>query len=429
MSEAFDDVACVRLYQTIREGVGETARRLGVGRNLFPPSPAVERHLGTLMQNVVRSGRLTTYESPADARDRALVAELLDRYLGLHGPGFDAADVHFTHGAQEAISVVCGHGARRGLAALLPLPTYYSFEQSSRRWGMPLAGHYRWDGLVHWAAEPPPRRLLEVLVVPNGVTGSLFAPPAGPGAELTLVDCVFQLGAHDGGAGLAAGTREVLAGRDLERTALVMTVSKDLSLPGLRAGVLVTKSRELMRYARADRFERLYAPSPLAGQVVALYLALLLLHGWRRSPRPAGSYADLAAAFFRAQVPLPAEEEMAAILQHLDAMARRSRANLALLGTHRWLELAPGFQPIAGYSVLPRVLAPFAGEARFIDWIRDAGVEHDLKLNPHGLFGGTPEVWSALYPGEHRMRVNLSEDPAALAETLRAVAALVECSD
>jgi histidinol-phosphate/aromatic aminotransferase/cobyric acid decarboxylase-like protein len=417
-----EDVPCVRIYQAIREGVGSGARRLGVGRNLFPPNPKLASHLSSLFGALLGGQRLAGYESEADDRERALVAELLRRYLA--DSRITADDVFFVHGAQEGISVTMSYGAQLGMEALLPLPLYYAFEQSSRRWGVPIAGHYGGDGSVHWHRALP-ERPLRVQVVPNGVTGTLFFPPRiAPSlngeAGLDLVDFVFQLGAFAGAGSLGEPSRSIVHATDLERAVLLFTVSKDLSLPGLRAGLLVSRNRELMRYAKADRFERLYSISPLIGQAVALYLALVLLYDQRSSSTIEG---EVRRTFQAAGFGFPNERDLLAILRHFDAMTRRCLDNLALVGRTRSLLLDAAWAPTAGYSVFPAVAFSFAGDREFLAWIRHAGVEHSVKLNPSYLYGGTAETWNALYPGQYRMRVNVSDAPDALDLTLRRLAA------
>jgi aspartate/methionine/tyrosine aminotransferase len=409
-----EDVACVRFYRTIRDGVSADALRLGVGRNLYPANSALTSHLAVAFGALLGGDRVTNYTTSDDHRERALAADLLDRYLGR--PGITPGDVVFMNGAQEAISTVLGHAAQAGMSAVLPLPLYYAFEQSSRRFGVPIAGHYRADGEIRWSGDRP-ARLLEVRVLPNGVTGTIFARPRIEPA-LTLVDCVFQLGELGEPGALAAHSRA--AARPFDRTALVFTASKDLSLPGLRAGLLASGDRDVIRYAAADRFERLYSVNPFIAHTVLIYLAILIMNA--SGP---GQYADLAHAFRDAGVAFLTEAEADAILRHVDAMTARARGGLAPITSGRY-PLTLGALPAGGYSVLAQVRGNFSGSDDFVAWVKHAGLRHELKLNPTLLFGGTPEVWSALYPGEHHIRVNVSDEPEALIRALDRFAAVLE---
>jgi len=406
------DVPCVQIYRTIRENVPSHARRLGIGRNLFPPAPALLRHLETAFSALGAQGRLSNYTSDEDERERELLAWLIERYLG--GPRVPREAIFLTTGAQEAISLVATFAARKRLSSLLPLPLYYSFEQSSARWGVPVAGHYRYDGQCFWH-DAPQDLLLRVSVLPNGVTGTLFAPPRGGSARvaLSLVDCVFQMGGHVQAPLLAEAAREAVRQEGFERTALIFTASKDLSLPGLRAGLLVSGNTELLRFADEDRFERYYSLNPLVSQVMLAYFTVLtvLTSGW-------GVYDEVRRAFLSLAVPVMTEDVLREVLAHVDAMTQRNRENLARLLRHPLLELGGEQAPVAGYSLLPRVRRPFRDGADFIAWVHRAGTEHELKLNPTLLFGATQAVWDELYPGEHRIRVNVSDTPEELELTL-----------
>src|SRR6185503_1659497 len=138
------------------------------------------------------------------------------------------------------------------------------------------------EGKVKWLGAPADD-LLTVMLLPNPITGEIFAEPqlAPRQTRLTLMDCIYQLGAYDGPTALAQRTRATLKKFPLDEVALLFTISKDLSLPGLRSSVLVTGNEELMKFARADRFERAYSVNPILGRIIASYLALLLLNAER----------------------------------------------------------------------------------------------------------------------------------------------------
>ena len=421
---AVDDAPCVSFYRTIRDGVSPASLQIGFGYNLYPPSPTLVRHIAQLFVGLGESDRLSQYSSPVDDAERSLLAALLNRHLGR--ADLEGADVAFTNGSTEAINVACAYAAAIGCECLLPLPSYYAFEQSSRRRGVPVAGYYGPDGVPHWGGEPP-ARLFRVLVVPNGVSGTIFSSPdtGGLDAELTLVDCVFQLGAHREQDSVPALARELFEQFDLERTAFIFTPSKDLSVPGLRAGILVSKNRDLVAFAKADRFERTFSASPLVAQVALLYCLLLLLveADSRGGSSPYGEIVDLLTAFELGAL-APPEEEAAEIVAHVRAMASRFRSNLALATEGGYpLSVSDGWRPYAGYSAFPRVTVDFRDAAEFVSWVHRAGTEHRLKLNPSYLFGGTREAWDAVYPDEYRLRLNVSVEPDYLVSTLDRLAA------
>lgn len=409
------EAPCVAFYRTIRSGVPAESLQIGHGYNRCPPSLAVADQIRALMDALLEGDRLREYSSHEDANERALLAALLNRYLGT--ARFDPDDIVFTTGATEGISLTCAHAAAQKLAAILPLPCYYAFEQSSRRYGLPVASYYS-SARAGLTAAGGGRRVLEVLVIPNGVTGSVFPEPDLHGAEpgLTLIDCVFHAGARTPGLVRAAVT-EAYRRRRHETTALLLTASKDLSLPGLRAGALCTGSDELLAHARADRFDRTFSSSPLASRTLLAYMCIVLLH----AGEPPEAIAEEAGAHGFPEV-YPAA--LAATIGHLDRMAALFEANLKT-AIQFPLSIPDDWHHQAGYSALAVVDEPeFADAGSFSHWIHNAGVAHRLKLNPNFLFGGGPCEWNALYPGRYCIRLNLSVTEPELVETLDCFAKL-----
>jgi aspartate/methionine/tyrosine aminotransferase len=416
-----NDAYCVKAYQVIRDGVGGDAVRISEGRNLFPPSTTFLRQVAKLTERLLASDRLTSYESAADEKDRELMANLLANYLRY--PGIEARHVLFTNGSQEAISIVTAFCAAQGLSAVLPLPTYYSYEQSSLRWGVPLNGYYRADGRVKWLSTPADD-LFQVIVLPNFVTGEVFDNPRldSRRVRLTLVDCIYQLGAFGGSSELARITRAAVSKFPLEELVLLFTVSKDLSLPGLRASVLVTGNEALLKFAREDRFERVYSVNPLLGQIMATYTALLLMNEARDNDASEREYRNLSHKFADAGVPLPSLPDFLSLSEHFDVLTEHCRENLRAL-TSLDCPLDVDLQPFAGYSIFPRLRRHFENSEELLHWANYAGREHGLKLNPAYIFGGKPELWEELYPGEARVRVNLSYPQAKLRDALQRLTA------
>jgi hypothetical protein len=394
------DVPCARLYRTIRAGVPATALRLGEGRNLFPPSPLLRRWIARCFQRQLRTGRIADYESGSDRADRRLVARLLGALLGRR----DLSEEHvfFVSGAQEAISVASDWAGSTGLRALLPLPLYYSFEQSARRGRLPIAGYQAMNGAIHGDASG---NLFKVQVLPNAVAGTETPVSSAGGDEsFTLIDAIYQLGELSSPGWLTRRLRSLAGSCDLRRTALVLTVSKDLSLPGLRAAVLVTGNRALLHHAGADRFERTYASAPLGGSVVAMYVGLLLARAMELAIVPRFS---LATEFHAAGLEWFTPADLATLLATFGDMAARNTDHLRIL-EEAGLPLEVRLRPRAGYSTLVDLTPCFGRPAAFVEWCHTAGMAHGIKLNPAYVLGARPRVWEALYPRRSLLRINLS---------------------
>lgn len=405
-------VSCARVYSLIRRGVGSESLRLGVGRNLYPLSAPLERLVERLVRGLIVSGRFSEYESESDRGDRELVARLLNLYL--RRSDIAAEHVFFTNGAQEAISIVTAFGASSGLSALLPLPVYYSYEESAARHKMPVAGYYNNQDEIKWTGHSR-SRLLRSVILPNAITGTIFPVrqgiPAHRATAFTLIDAIYQLGEIGSPGALGGIVRETLDDLDFSSTALIFTISKDLSLPGLRAGVLVTGSRELTKCAAADRFERAYSVNPLVGHLVALYLSILLLNDALHNGGEAfrSTFGLCRDAFASASIDFPDEPELLEIFAGFRSMAERSRGNLASVLASPALELDEDHVPFAGYSILPRIRRRFSSCWEFLDWVHLVGLKQSLKLNPAQMFGGSPDIWPVLYKYPYRLRINLGE--------------------
>ena len=401
----FRDADCVSYYRTIRAGVPADARQIGYGVNKMPPARPVRRWLTALYGDLL-DDRVTDYSTPADVPERALVASLAGQYLAV--PGLAPEDVFFCHGTTEAISIVLGYAGQRGWGAVLPLPLYCSFEQSAARHRVPVIGHYNASGQLA-AGRPAGRPLLLVDIAPNGVSGSWFDTPVTGEPALRIVDHVFALPTYQPAPAFVAEVRGRIG--DLSRTAVLLTPSKDLSIPGLRCGTLITRHPGLRAYLDADRFERGYTVGVGTPRIAAAHLALLLL-----AFVPEAGAEALRRAFTAAGVPFLTDPDCAAFLAHQADMAHRAVTNIGLLDGTGFLTPVTGTHA-AGFSGFRRIAGSAPGADDFTGWIQDAG-RAGLKLNPNYLFGGGPAQWQALYPGGHGIRVNVSVPPDELATDL-----------
>lgn len=414
-----EDAPCVAVYRELRDGVSPTSAQIGYGYNLYPAAPATHQFLHQALEACARAGRLHEYGTPEDAHDRALAATLAGAYLDID---LDGEQVVFTSGATEGIGLVTRWLASCDAGLVLPAPCYYAFEQTPRRWGGTILGRYRHDGALHTTGASATATAL-VEIFPNGVTGTLYTPPPLQ-AAFRVVDVVFLAG----GTGpsphqVTERVRATLSG-GVSDSAVLMTPSKDLCIPGIRPGLLISGSTSLLGAVRDDLFDRTASTSPLPGQVVLLYLTVLLLAEAAHDRDPAAfsrRHRWITEQYARHQVPIvPSEKDCRAIVEHLDAMSRHFARGFDLLNQHAGdlLETGTHLRPVSGYSLLPRLVADLDRPDQTIAWVNAVGRQFDLKLNAHLLFGGTKESWHHLYPGPPRIRVNLSVPHQDLLHTL-----------
>ncbi|MEU7316525.1 aminotransferase class I/II-fold pyridoxal phosphate-dependent enzyme [Streptomyces sp. NPDC007083] len=406
---------CLNAFGALRGGTDsdtETTLELGEGCNHFPPSPDLARYLSALLDRFIRDGTLSAYASRSQAGVRAAMAELLRYHLDMR---LDPSDVFFTRGGTEAISLTIAHLAETGHDLVLPVPNYYAFDQCAVRWGAPVSGYYRHDGALHPTGTSPSTRTCLVEVLPNGVTGARHTLPDLAEPDFTLLDVPFQIGAD--GPQPAAIIRDRVHGIDLSRAALILTASKDLSLPGLRAAVVVTRNTKLLQHLARDRFERMAMSGDPVGEVVMLFYASLLTvveaPVEQTAKRVQIAQGSVRRSGFAA---LPKEGTYRRVRDHLTVMAERFRRNAhALDGPRSPVRRVPGMEPAAGYSAFVELSTPQDG---FLSWVARCG-RAGLRLNPTVVHGGTSAAWDALYPDHQLLRLNLSEDPALIDRGLR----------
>ncbi|WP_338673879.1 hypothetical protein V1460_12985 [Streptomyces sp. SCSIO 30461] len=399
---------CLAAFSALRADINlnaETAIELGEGCNHFLPSPDLARYLSTLLDRFIRDGTLSAYSGCRAPGTKAAMAELLNHQLNTH---LNASDIFFTRGGTEAINLTIGHLAESSHGLVLPLPNYYAFDQSALRWGAPVTAYYRHDGAIHATGADPARRTCLVEVLPNGVTGARHALPHQLGTDFTLIDVPFQIGTA--GPQPTAILRDRVSAINLDSAALILTASKDLSLPGLRAAVVVTRNRALLDHLGRDRFERMATGGDPVSEVVMLFYASLLTV-LDAPVEQTGKLVQVAQdCVRRAGLPeLPDEETYRRVRNHLAAMSKRFRRNA------RALEASPlrritGLDPSAGYSTFAELGTP---QEDFLAWVMRCG-KAGLRLNPAVVHGGTSAAWEALHPGGQLLRINLSEEPSFL---------------
>ncbi|MFJ4689562.1 hypothetical protein [Streptomyces sp. NPDC088789] len=409
----FADAPCVAYYKVIRKGVPKTSHQLGYGVNKWPVPGAVLECLRRVY-HVVLPDKVQEYDDGEDDRTRRLIVELLSRYCGI--PDLDPDGVFAYHGSTEAISVAMGYIAKRGLRPVLPLPNYYAFEHSLRRHNAFEPIYYSAGGELGEQVVPAEERAM-VDVAPNGVLGSWFTLPSIENIGLSVIDLPFslpQLGVSSGRT--YAEFLHDLRGRVPDREwAMCLTPSKDLSVPGLRVGCMVTPSPALQRYAQADRFERGYAPHTAAALVAAVHLGVVML---ALAARDRDGHEEMRTLFDEFGVPFLDRTEAELLLTELSEVERHFQHNLKQLNeADLFVPVLAAEAPVAGYSTFRWLAGSFGGHDDFTRWINSVG-KRGLKLNPNLLFGGDERSWTSVYPSLYGIRLNLSAPHAEVARNL-----------
>lgn len=409
---------CITAFNALRTDTPRNALEVGEGCNRFPPSPLVGLYLSEALFRLVEDGSLSVYKDPFNGGARAAFAELIGDHLGRR---LDADDICFVRGGTEAISLITAHLAATGHSLPLPLPNYYAFDHCAARWQVPIAGYYRHDGTLHPTSPTSTQHAALLDVLPNGVTGTIYTTPGGPDYDFVLLDTVIQVGHFGTGPSPASALRAKARALDLEHSAIIMTASKDLGLPGIRGAAIISRNAALRAHIGRDAFDRAPAASPLGSLLMTLYAALLTA---LEAPADHLDKVHSAAQDTVARhglPPLPPTPAIRSLLDHMARMTEHYRANFHRLAQEAdILSLSAALTPACGYSAFPELAVP---QPDFLAWVRQCALD-GLRLNPTVVHGGTADAWRHLMPGQH-LRINLSESHRDLAVGLQQIRAYV----
>ncbi|WP_446225043.1 aminotransferase class I/II-fold pyridoxal phosphate-dependent enzyme [Nocardia sp. IBHARD005] len=403
------------MYKKVRAGVDSDSSQIGQGRCLVDPSEDSLLILGQCLGEEWYRSRLVDYSGAWQEQERAVVAHALSRIWNVD---VAPSNVRFTEGATEGVSLVIEFLAANGFSVALPLPSYYIFEQSRAVNGMPVAFYYNENGNTFPVADETSEHIALVSVMPNGVSGRLFhEPDINPG--YLFFDTAFQIGhrSHD----LPLRTLgEKLRNTDLERCVVTFTASKDLSLPGLRPGVVVSWDDRLIESIDQSRFARSYCLNPYGSLVSTSYV--LAIGDYSRDPGEESAFADV--DWVAAHVGTDAGQAVSSLAESMIAHFGTVMSGLASgwdVIEHSWIadecDLTK-IEPHAGYSAHVPV-GRTIGYENLVAACNTVGRNFRLKLNPTLMFGGSAAAWNGLYPCRAGVRVNISESPACLERTLR----------
>jgi histidinol-phosphate/aromatic aminotransferase/cobyric acid decarboxylase-like protein len=417
----------VGFLDSIRRDTRQGQLQIGQGVNHFPAFPGLLPVLESVLRDVFREHGWQRYGLYRRDEALAALASLVNLYLG--ADLVTADDLIVTNGSTEAVSLLCEHAAHSRWSALFPLPAYFCYELSAAKMRLPIRGYYNHAGEVT-RVDGERRPVVHFANSPDAITGAYrsweqvrsVATDADLEVALTVCDLVYQMQDFDGGVQARTLAEAAARAGRLEDVALLMTTSKDLSLPGIRAGLLISRNRGLLKQARASVTERYFSVNPLCVYLCLLYLLLVLLHG---APR-AGDKRRLLDSV-KSQLSRTGDwpgmidaSWVTAFDAHIGAMVGQFRDNLQIPDAD-YPELfarSRSIEPRAGYSALMTLPFRNPGPAAIAELARHLARVHELKINPSYAFSGTPGTWEALYPDEIHLRINVSANDAQLRRQL-----------
>ncbi|RUL88068.1 histidinol-phosphate transaminase [Tautonia sociabilis] len=204
-----------------------TIIKLNTNENPYPPSPSV----GKAIAQALGDGRLRLYPDPAATNVREAVARR-------HGQGVTPEMVLVGNGSDDCLTIVTRAFVGPGDVLSYPTPSYILYRtlaeiQGARAVEVP----FRADWTIDPAAFAADRPRLALLANPNSPSGTML-PPSAVGEIARRLDCPLVV---DEAYADFAGEDCIGLVSELPNVIVTRTLSKGLSLAGLRVGYLIAR--------------------------------------------------------------------------------------------------------------------------------------------------------------------------------------------
>ena len=388
---------------------------LGSGLLELPPFGDLEDLVQNGMKYLFRSGVATRFGLSANDELTDELARTLETVL--HTDSISADDVLLTDGATHGLSCVFEYCARNGIGVLLPLPCYFGYELAAVHAGVVICGYYDPARIsIVWLNTTSSVCL--VVNTPDALTGEVLRvdqirelrAAVGSRLALTVVDLICAMHGYSVPPEKQSRPRDVWQLRNDGGLVVLFGVTKDLAIPGFRAGMLLGTEHAVVRHCRDSIFARSFAASVVNGVIMLIYVLLLAVMDGEDSPdeQPNG---PLSRRRLTSRVLTSLSEDTAARFvaqrRDLDAVFATTLTDLSTQfgGV---LVLPQGRDQHVGYSVMAGLRRGVRGIESVIEATKSLLRSSNLRVNPSYMFGGTPALWELLYPHQLHLRLNLS---------------------
>ncbi len=427
----FIEAECFRIYRDVRRNFPKQGLELGQGINEFPPAPELVGVLAGIINELHKSGRARDYSGWSDNVVEGACVSLIQEHFALK-PELGAR-VLFTNGSGEGLNLCIGALATMGLAAMVPQPSYFAYEQSIIQYRMAFAGRYR-RFLDTVAREDETRPYVLIQAEPNPLDGSIAPVPTwaqgDPMRQFDMIDAVFLLARPGSEEKLLAQIRARLASCSLDRACLLLTPSKDLSFPAMRSGIIYTAAPDVIEFVERNQYPGVFRPSPLISFFCLFYLCCLRLFDLTRREGTARAQSrndDISAWLTDLGIGgwYP-RNEIPQIVAHLEKMTIHCNTHKRIFSKQRGFRVEPATPPdIAGFSIFPQLDISITSHLDLVQISNRLGREYGLFLNPSVIFGGTVSSWDEMFPLEALIRLNLSMPAPVFEQGLERLSAAI----
>jgi hypothetical protein len=347
------------------------------------------------------------------------IAVLLSHYLGQDE--LTAEHIVQTYGSTDGLDMVFDYCRENGIhQGAVPLGAYYGYDVAIAGNDLGITDYFV-DGSTfeQESLRDNGKRYKRFVLrnIPDAISGAQeIQPPAHlmeEGRTFTILDSTCQMMDLSQPLSTQTTIRRLIQADDLKDSCLLITVSKDLTLPGLRSGLIVSKNADFLNHLRARTEQRYDHVGSLSCYTMLFYAYCLVLNSEVERLGNFQGLPEVLSDTILSCLPMPLDYyERLAISVSDSLKAQRSTLRA---GYEHLLESLPPCASvpeglISGFTCFPAL--PFYRPTpeslhKFSLHMRDS---QSLWVTPMYSFSGTELAWTSMLPDRVKVRVNLSDE-------------------
>lgn len=388
-----------------------------IGINFSKPFPILKNLLHDVLEFVFESEAIIQYPNPGgDVIYRQLLAELLN--MSIDSDGFSAQNILMTNGSSEGLEAVCKFLQKTASSATLPLPGYFKYQYLTEADRVPISRYYNAYG-KQLEMNSSRRSTCIFINNPEAISGKFqtysfykqLSKSLNQEVNFTLYDLCYLMLDIDSAISTKDFLSTVAFSTDWEKAALVLSASKDISLPALRAGILISKNEQLLDLTKELIMERYFSISPLSTLTMVIYLALCALW-YNKNKMLESNFKEVKYNFKYCGIHLPSFtlEFVSSFQDHLNNLLLSYQKNFEAIYFNYadFFDIENSLIPQSGFSSMLTLRWDNPGIEAIEEIIDTLSNKHNLNIFSSYLFCGTPDIWDNLYPKQIHLRVNSS---------------------
>ncbi len=407
----------VRFYKRSRKFNTPSNFPQEIGINFSKPFPMFRDIMMDFINLIYENNEIIRYPDPGGNHIyRSILAKLINLIIG--SDIFCAKDLILTNGSSEGIETTCHYIKHIGLSATLPIPGYFKYQYLAEICRIPTSGYYNSIGRV---LNTGPKDVPTCIFInnPEAISGKFqsadfyrqLITELENDVTFFLYDLCYLMLDFDPNISTKDFLINVAHKNNLVNSAIVLSASKDLSLPALRSGLLVSKNNELLKTAKNLIMERYFSINAFSSLTMIAYLTMCALW-YKRDSGLNKTFKEISyiLSYHNLLLPSLSIDLVTAFLDFFSRQLRTIQTNFA--NVYENFDDLFNFQnstlPQSGFSALFALNWANPGIMAINEMIDKISRTHQINVYFSYLFSGTPYIWNFLYPNQIHIRINTS---------------------